>query len=86
MKLVVGIIATDDDYYQVQAQELWKKYMHKNENVTSYFLKFDESKPDRHFHEETFSCLSEYPIENIQSMVVKSLKFMEVMLKKDSWD
>ena len=60
--------------------------MHKNENVTSYFLKFDESKPDRHFHEETFSCLSEYPIENIQSMVVKSLKFMEVMSKKDSWD
>ena len=86
MKLVVGIIATDDDYYQVQAQELWKKYMHKNENVTSYFLKFDESKPDRHFHEETFSCLSKYPIENIQSMVVKSLKFMEVMSKKDSWD
>lgn len=86
MKLVVGIIATDADHYQTQAQELWKKYMHKNENVASYFLKFDDSKPDRHFDQETFSCLSEDSSENIRSMVVKSLKFMEVMLKKDSWD
>ena len=83
MKLVVGIIATDADHYQIQAQELWKKYMHKNENVTSFFLKFDDTKPDHHFDGETFSCLSEEPVENIRNMVVKSLKFMEVMLKKD---
>ena len=62
MKLIVGILATDDNDYEIGAQQAWKKYMH--------------------FNEETFSCLSQHPFE----MVLKSLKFMEVILKKDSWD
>ena len=86
MKLIVGILATDDTDYEIGAQQEWKKYMHKHENVMSFFLKFDDSKPDLHFNEETFSCLSEHLFENIRNMVLKSLKFMEVMLKKDSWD
>ena len=86
MRLVVGIIASDNDEYQVKAQKVWKKYMNKNENIQSYFLKINNTKPDLNFDEETFSCQSEFENENTHNMVIKTLKFMQVMLEKDTWD
>ena len=44
MKLIVGIIATDHDAYQTEAQKVWKTYMHKHSDVTSFFLKVDNTK------------------------------------------
>ena len=86
MRLLVGIIVSDNDEYQVKAQKVWKKYMNKNENIKSYFLKINNSKPDLNFDQETFSCQSEFENENTHNMVIKTLKFMQVMLQKDTWD
>ena len=85
MKLVVGVIATDCDY-QINAQLVWKQYMHKNPNIKVYFLKFDNSKPDKSFGDDTFYCHSNSGKETIETMVTKSLEFMKVMLEDDSWD
>ena len=86
MKLIVGIIATDHDAYQTEAQKVWKTYMHKHSDVTSFFLKVDNTKQDCLFDQETFYSTSRCPVETVQNMVIKSLKFMEVMLKKESWE
>ena len=86
MKLVVGVIATDNDDYQKNAQSVWKQYMHKNPNIKAFFLKFDNNKPNKSFVDDTFYCHLNNDTETIETMVLKSLEFMKVMLEDDSWD
>ena len=64
MQLIVGIIAIDCNEYQIKAQKLWKKYVNKNENIQSYFLKMGNTKPDL----ENFSCRTEFENENTHNM------------------
>lgn len=40
MKILILILANDTPVY-LQMQECWKKYMNVNENVKSYFIKYD---------------------------------------------
>ena len=54
MKIAVGIVATDKDEYQREAQDVWKRYMHSHTNVCSYFLKYDNTKRNRTFDGDTF--------------------------------
>ena len=86
MKLVVGVISTDCNDYEIKAQSVWKKYMHMNPNVIAYFLKFDNTKPNNSFIEDTFYCHANDQKETIETMVHKSLEFMKIMLEDDSWD
>ena len=85
MKIAVGIVATDKDEYQREAQDVWKRYMHANTNVCSYFLKYDNTKRNRTFHGDTFYCHSDFDVETKENMVTKSLEFMKTILQDDSW-
>ena len=55
MRLIVGNIASDNDEYQVKAQKVWKKYMNKNENIQYYFVKIENTKPEKTLMKRLFS-------------------------------
>ena len=40
MKIIILIIASDEQPVYIQMQNIWKKYMNLNPNILSYFIKF----------------------------------------------
>ena len=90
IKLLVGIIATDSNDYEISAQNnIWKTYMNIHPNVRSFFLKFATTTTTSiTTTNDTFYCpVPSQAQENNNISVLKTLEFMKYMLQyDDSWD
>lgn len=77
-KIIILIIASDNEPYYVDMQQTWKKYMNTHQNIKSYFIKgkINEHHNDVYIDEDNCTMYANCEESLIPGILLKTIKCM----------